>query len=192
MKIALKRKSCRSWRMQPASERRPPQSTHGRNQASRAWHLSAPCTDRPCVRVVCSLLRRGVNHVRSDISEIAAAAEVDPKVRGRVCVRLFGSQQSPKISISTHMRLPADAARSLTALPWTSLADRIPERTDPRISYSRKVFIPLTRLCRLTQSCAAAHRAAAFPAPLTGRRGRPWEWGAAAAGRLTPAAAFNY
>ena len=25
------------------------------------------------------------------------------------------------------------AARSLTALPWTSLADRIPERTDPRI-----------------------------------------------------------
>ena len=50
------------------------------------------------------------------------------------------------------MRLPADAARSLTALPWTSLVDRIPERADPRISYSRKVFIPLTRLCQ--DSCA--------------------------------------
>ena len=148
--------------MQPASERRPPQSTHGRNQASRAWHLSAPCTDRPCVRVVQPLRRRGVNHVRSDLSEIAAAAEVDPKVRARVRATFRGSQQSPKkidhLDLYTHiyMRLPADAARSLTALPWTSLADRIPERTDPRISYSRKVFIPLTRLCQDSCGCAYA------------------------------------
>jgi hypothetical protein len=191
-----------SWRTNAASQRATSATIHAwqkPGQPRMAPRLSAPCTDRPCVCVVQPLRRRGVNHVRSDLSEIAAAAEVDPKVRARVRATFRGSQQSPKISISTHMRLPADAARSLTALPWTSLADRIyvyiiPERTDPRISYSPKVFIPLTRLCRLTQSCAAAHRAAAFPAPLTGRRGRPWECGGppSQAGRLTPAAAFNY
>ena len=28
------------------------------------------------------------------------------------------------------------------------LADRLPERDDVRVTYSRKVFIPLTRLCQ--------------------------------------------
>ena len=46
------------------------------------------------------------------------------------------------------MRLPADAARLLTGSSWQTLAERIPERTDRRITYSRKVFIPLTRLCQ--------------------------------------------
>ena len=76
---------------------------------------------------------------------------------------------------------------------WNDMAGcprrRRPTRKNPSNCRARR---RLTRALRLTQSCAAAHWAAAFPAPLTGRRGRPWEWGAAAAGRLTPAAAFNY
>ena len=46
------------------------------------------------------------------------------------------------------MRLTADAARALTSLPWQALTERVPKRADGRISYSRKVFIPLTRLCQ--------------------------------------------
>jgi FO synthase len=44
--------------------------------------------------------------------------------------------------------LAADAARALTREPWHVLADRLPERDDVRVTYSRKVFIPLTRLCQ--------------------------------------------
>ena len=189
--------------MQPASERRPPQSTHGRNQASRAWHLSAPCTDRPCVRVVQPLRRRGVNHVRSDLSEIAAAAEVDPKVRARVRATFRGSQQSPKkidhldlytYAVARRRRpiahgLALDFARRSHIYIYNTRAHRSAHILQPQGLHTTH-----TRLCRLTQSCAAAHRAAAFPAPLTGRRGRPWECGGppSQAGRLTPAAAFNY
>ena len=56
------------------------------------------------------------------------------------------------------MRLPADAARALTTQSWQSLTERIPERNDRRISYSRKVFIPLTRLCQdACGYCTFAH-----------------------------------
>ena len=44
--------------------------------------------------------------------------------------------------------LRADAAHSLASESWQSLAARVPQRTDRRITYSRKVFIPLTRLCQ--------------------------------------------
>ena len=46
------------------------------------------------------------------------------------------------------MRLPATAAHALATHNWESLVTIIPERDDRRITYSRKVFIPLTRLCQ--------------------------------------------
>ena len=46
------------------------------------------------------------------------------------------------------MRLPSAAARQLVSFDWQSLADRIPEHNDRCVTYSRKVFIPLTRLCQ--------------------------------------------
>lgn len=44
------------------------------------------------------------------------------------------------------------SAHSLITCEWKSLAAKLPTRTSPVITYSRKVFIPLTRLCR--DSCA--------------------------------------
>ena len=46
------------------------------------------------------------------------------------------------------MRLSPDLAHGLASLPWQSLVNRLPERADARVTYSRKVFIPLTRLCQ--------------------------------------------
>lgn len=49
-------------------------------------------------------------------------------------------------------------ARSLTSLPWQEISARIPQRTSTSVTYSRKVFIPLTRLCQDSCSyCTFAH-----------------------------------
>lgn len=62
------------------------------------------------------------------------------------------------------MRLDAHALvaqpwKALISQPWQALADQLPPRATSTISYSRKVFIPLTRLCQ--DSCGyctfAAH-----------------------------------
>ena len=58
------------------------------------------------------------------------------------------------------MRLPAiaDAPAQLVSQPWQSIASSLPPRKSTFVTYSRKVFIPLTRLCQDSCSyCTFAH-----------------------------------